>query len=311
MKTQTRSTLETVLLEIYCHLNTPTSLGCWLRFKHGVLGELVAMTINPLNYLDTVSGAKKFAKDYQAVKLLSKFDILKIKGLSQEDLVKKAIAAFYEGEKRCAATNIFLRNLRDWDPLASEAGPVLALREILRRTKKITGRILGKLDQAKFNLRFGPGTTAELSGGSTFKTVLDKLAHGPTVTPSATEVFKWFHDATPWEASRMEAGLPYLSFIEGNKFTVVPKKATALRGIASEPGGNLLVQLGVGGYMKGRLSRWGIYVDRSSTVSPTSWANRVLINGVLTRRAALREQVAERENKLRSRGQEVHGRLAL
>jgi len=49
--------------------------------------------------------------------------------------------------------------------------------------------------------------------------------------------------------------------VDGNRITFVPKNALTERSIAIEPAMNLMLQLGVDGYIRTRLKRWGIDLD--------------------------------------------------
>jgi len=59
------------------------------------------------------------------------------------------------------------------------------------------------------------------------------------------------------------------SVVKGNRITTVPKDGRKDRPIAIEPTMNLMLQLGVDGYIRKRLRRWGINLD-------SAYSNRVL-----------------------------------
>lgn len=52
-----------------------------------------------------------------------------------------------------------------------------------------------------------------------------------------------------------------LNVVEGNRITFVPKNSQTDRSIAIEPSLNLYLQLGVDGYIRRRLKRWGVDLD--------------------------------------------------
>jgi len=52
-----------------------------------------------------------------------------------------------------------------------------------------------------------------------------------------------------------------LKIVPGNRITFVPKNAKTERSIAIEPAMNLMLQLGVDGYIRKRLKRWGVDID--------------------------------------------------
>lgn len=253
--------LRKVAMSLYEHLNTPRSLSCWLLAKHGkgpLEGDqLVMMTVDPRNYLDSPEGAERFRRDAQAVNFLRKSPLVRTtfnKRLTAEGTFEKC-------EALCAETNRFLELLS----LRSSVSNIPVcdeLRRILDGARKIASRILGPIPD-DLPGRFGPGTSAELKG-STYATVADKLLVKPLVTPSCQALFELEFWRTHWGRSRLESGLPLPGVIRGNRFTTVPKDAKTLRGICIEPLGNLWVQLGIGGYLKRRLAAVGLKVGRST-----------------------------------------------
>lgn len=52
-----------------------------------------------------------------------------------------------------------------------------------------------------------------------------------------------------------------INIVDGNRITFVPKSALTERTIAIEPAMNLYLQLGVDGYIRRRLKRWGVDID--------------------------------------------------
>lgn len=253
--------LRKVAMSLYEHLNTPRSLSCFLLLKYGSSpldgDQLVTLTTDPRNYMDTTVGAELFRRDTQATDFLRKSPLV----ITSFDLKKRALDVFHECEAQCKVTNEFL-GLLQLRTQASNIPVCDEIRRILDGARKIAGRILGSIPD-DLPGRFGPGTSAELKG-STYATVADKLLTKPFVTPDCQALFEHEFWRTHWGRSRLVAGLPLPGTIRGNRFTTVPKDSKSLRGICVEPLGNLWVQLGIGGYLKRRLAGVGLKVGRSS-----------------------------------------------
>jgi len=100
-----RLTTDEAALRIFELLDTPVSLGCYLRLKHGEIRQLIEATaVNPTDYCLMIVKemhphlresaerdlAERFRKDYQAVSLLSKLD--------REIGIDKELVAFQKWE---------------------------------------------------------------------------------------------------------------------------------------------------------------------------------------------------------------------
>lgn len=230
---------------------------------------IASLRCDPHSYDDTPTGESLFQRDYQACEFLRKSPLLPIEGINRQ---KSAVDTFHQCETECASTNYFLELIdtvttrvgaRPYDERVEVPEHPIAFRlaSILDRARKICGRVLGDLPN-DLNCRFGPGTTFELKG-SPYTTVLDKLATVPTATPSCLPIFEWSFYRTLWGRWRTVEVLPLPGPSRGNRFTTVPKDALKFRGICIEPVGNLWVQLGIGGYLKGRLASVGLHVGKS------------------------------------------------
>lgn len=256
--------LQAVATQLFCRLSTSRALTCLILMRHREWDQLAQLQVDPLHYLDTVSGAKRFFDDNQATAFLRKSPLLD----TSWDRSEVALATFDKCEQQCCETNYVLQLFQH---LPRGESPVAdRLLDILSRARKIAGRILGPLpDSLEFGI--GPGTCFELKG-STFSTLADKVGVTPTTTPDARLVFEHIYRGCLIDRVRQELGLPFLGTSRGNRFTTVPKDAKTDRGICIEPFGNLACQLGVGRYLKGRLSKVGLHVNTSGVSSdPLDW----------------------------------------
>lgn len=256
--------LEAVATQLFVTLNTPRALSCLILMRHREWDQLATMATRPLDYLDTVTGAYHYYLDNMASSFLRKCPLLK----TSWDREENAKLLFQKSEKQCAETNYCL-SLYQHLP-AGESRVADRLLEILRGAKKLAGRILGPLPNS-LEFGFGPGTCFELRE-RTFSTLGDKVDVTPHVTRPAEMVFDHIYRGTIMDRVRTELGRPYLEYARGNRFTTVPKDGKTNRGICIEPLGNLAVQLGIGRYLKGRLSRVGLHVNTSGVSdSPLDW----------------------------------------
>jgi hypothetical protein len=234
------------------NLGSPRSLKVFLLIKHREWDQLATLAIDPAEYLDTVTGVYRYSKDAQAFDLLRKLPLP-----TTWDRRKVAIQTFEDCESKCLLTNLFIdcftQDLVPLDPALARLGL------LTKRAKKWISRCLGPIPEALIG-RFGPGTSFELRG-SPYSTVADKVCTIPTATLDCEPIFRLLAENTEWFKARQREGLPFMASANGNRFTTVPKDGKTDRGICIEPLGNLFCQLGVGTYMKGRLSKVGIFVD--------------------------------------------------
>lgn len=233
--------------KLFESIDTPISLGIYLRMKYELWEDIAGLRISPMAYLDTVTGAKKFALDYQAVSYLRKYDGLPIKG---QDLLKKAKDAFFESERGNKLTNMRLSILEH--PI----GVHPTILGVLHKTRKHMEKILGPLPQF-LEGKFGPGTLFEFSRGHgvVYRNIAGKLTSAIHCTPASTAIVENTVRPTWWFRS-LCAGDPSdtaFRIVPGNRFTTAPKDALNLRGICVEAGGNMFAQLGVGKHIRRRL----------------------------------------------------------
>lgn len=262
--------LRKVAVALYCHLQTPVSLKCEILLRYREWDQLATVAIDPSHYPEGPWGADRFRRDAQAINFLRKSPKLPTSFKRR----KAAEDTFWECEKQCYQTNQYFDLLKypSIGPMAQFEG---RLRDILSRARKYAGRILGKLPD-EISGRFGPGTSFELEK-QRYSTAADKLWVQPHATKDCMPLFEHAYWPTNWGRTRLRLGLPLPGLVRGNRFTTVPKDATKDRGICVEPLGNLWCQLGIGSYLKRRLSHVGIRVDRKGagffSLNGDTWAD--------------------------------------
>jgi hypothetical protein len=233
-------------------LESARSLKVFLLLKNREWDQLAALAIDPSEYLDTVTGVWLYSKDAQAYNLIRKLPLP-----TTWDRRKVAFQTFEDCESKCLLTNLlidcFNQDLYPGDPALARIG------FLTNRAKNWISRCLGSLPKTLTG-RFGPGTSFELRD-SPYSTVADKVCTTPTSTRDCEAVFRLLAENTEWFKARQREGLPFMYPASGNRFTTVQKDGKTDRGICIEPLGNIYCQLGVGSYMKGRLSDVGIFVD--------------------------------------------------
>lgn len=228
-------------------VDTPVSLGAWLRFEHDQLA-LAKMEINPKDYQE----AEAFAKDYLVVSFLSKWKGLKT-GL---DLDAEALQRFIAAEDICRETNLRIRKAR-----LGGINPFVAA--VIYTAQRKIAALIGPASYFKIEPWFGwgPGATYEIPRRRAF--VDTKMSELPfAVTPKADRLFRSvLGDDLHWSSA---VGPALTTKVEACRIEAVPKNAKTHRIIAIEPRANSFLQKGVGGYFRSRLKRVGIDLDDQS-----------------------------------------------
>lgn len=232
-------------------IDTPVSLGCWLRYKYDQV-ELAKADINPRDYLD----AAAFAPDYAVVSFLSKY-----KGLHTGiDTEQVALQRFTLAEQRCRAANEAFRAMR--------SGASSPWHAVFHSASRKIARLLGPFSLFCVDGRegWGPGATLEIPRRRAFPDT--KMCELPiTVTRSALDYLKsTIESDLHWSYAilGMFPEGPYsllrstFKVVPGNRLTTVPKNAKTDRVIAVEPRGNSFLQKSAGAYIRSRLKRVGV-----------------------------------------------------
>lgn len=230
-----------LLLRVCEEVDTPVSLGIYIRTKNGALGDVLGMRANPDSYTDP----QRFLLDRIPIDLLRKCRDL----LPNNKLREQAITNFYLAEDQCLETNHRFSLL---EPEVQWTVGDTPIGRFVRQVKKEVERMIGARPNLSFieaNARFGPGATFESVGK--LSTIADKIDNVPTCTdPRILATFPgffetWWHRANPKSMACV--------FVNGNRFTTVPKDSKTDRGISIEPSINLYYQLGVGKLLRHRI----------------------------------------------------------
>jgi len=218
-------------------LNTPRSLAVWIMFSNNEHDSLLALDVDPHNYVDP----EMFRLDYLATKFLSKADFLS----TTIDKKKVAIGSFLSAESSCRIVNrdafktAYVKSKRfDWVHNAS-----------IRKIEDILGSFSGRelFDCANW----GPGVTLDKNVKSD-TSAANKFRFEGGITRDLHDFVSHLHElAYPtWKVS--------FTFHIGNKIVTVPKNSKTDRTIAIEPGINLWYQKAIGLMIRRRLLRYGL-----------------------------------------------------
>lgn len=234
--------VERAILALMEDLASPVSLKVSCLIKAREWDQIANLAIDPLKYLDPES----YWRDATAVSILRKWEQM------PTSFDRKAIAEenFLSCEEQCFKSNLRLL------PYLSPGLPdtEIGVHAYFERVRKICTGIIGDRPPAYVEGRFGPGSTFGDRGDLT--TIPDKISSSPTITPDAWPYhFQW--TGTIWAHTCASSGTE-TTYVQGNRFTTVPKDCKKDRGIAVEPSINLFYQLGYGRALRSRLKSAGI-----------------------------------------------------
>lgn len=215
---------------------------------------------------------EQFYAKYQVSALLKKYQF----PTDRKARVDAALEKFRAAELACLSFNQYgSRNLAMLtDPL--ELSCYTYAREFLSR---LLGEVLPDFDRLTLWSRHGPGSNLDTKDGRI--SLYDKYKSWPySCTSGALELarsaieaderwlgaleddYRKVHGIEPWRIlDRKVFWSNVLHVVPGNRIAFVPKNARTERSIAIEPCMNLYLQLGVDGYIRRRLKRWGIDLD--------------------------------------------------
>lgn len=272
-------------------INTPLSLGLFLRLKYGVeLSTLVSRS--PLSYLDCES----YAADAQVHALVKKCKDLRNNASALRD---KAFEKWLLAEKQCFATNRRFYHYLDTGFFPGENQ--CFFHTFVEDVRRIMAEALGPCPH---NLRgaFGPGRTVLIKRAVSIE---EKFSQSPEMTAAAWVHVRsempglWSH-AVAGELFSPDHPVVDLPIVKGNVWGSVPKNSQTDRSIGFEPSFNLFIQKGIGSLLKARLCRVGLLDQRSRSA--------VYKNGHLYRGRAAR--LAQDHHRQLAKAASVDGSLA-
>lgn len=258
-KKATHGAVMSAALLFWKELDTPRSLGLYLRAKYGLWQEIAEARIFPIEY----NSADGFRRDYAAISFLRKYPKLPI----HVDRKANAVVKFREAENSCAQTNERMRlwKCRVLKPLDPRFDAVM-----YRAKSKITNLLsVLDLDEISRMMRWGPGATSATKGAHV--SAYNKFDAAPECTLSSLRHGWASVNSVPTWAQAV-AGAEYpcsvlpsaFRVVPGNRLTFVPKDALIDRMIGIEPHMNIWVQLGFGGAIRRRLKHKGIDLSDQS-----------------------------------------------
>jgi hypothetical protein len=234
-------------------LDTPVTLGLWLRAKYGCWEDVISKRPNPLDYHDAV----RFRSDYVACAFLRKYPGLPMNVNRKEN----ALVKFFEAERACGLTNHRLRSYKRGLLTSNEA----QVMRVLQRAQSKIAYILSDLDLNEVfeGMRWGPGSTYSIGGPDV--SAYRKFGTSPEVTEGCLPYAQAAINSTPtWAQALLGTVNPCsvlrsaFQVVPGNRVTTVPKDARTDRVIAIEPTMNIYCQLGAGGAIRRRLAKLGL-----------------------------------------------------
>lgn len=241
--------VQDAILPVMAELDTARSLTVSILLRCGEYRQLSELKVDPDHY----DSAVRYAKDCAATDLLRKYQGLPT-GI---DLEGAAIESFYESERKCAATNVRLKDFTE-NNVVNHDGCLPEIYQVIDSMRQFCREVLGALP-SDVDLRFGPGATVSDEGR--LATVPDKLSSVPTMTSGFSCMIPvWDH--TAWARAhyrRQHANLSTpVQTVRGNIFFTVVKDCTKRRGAAKGPSLNVAYQLAGGRLVRDRLLALGV-----------------------------------------------------
>jgi len=189
------------------------------------------------------------------------------------DKQAEALKTWKQAERNCSAYN-----LRGWKALMCDGKPSEALQLMQQFCLNVLGAV-PDLDRLTQKMRHGPGATTS-SRRSEANPYFKNMALPYRVASNALDLAKWTistderwigvleshlrdkYGIQPWCILNQDAfWAEVLSPENTNRVSFVPKTVKTDRSIAVEPLLNVYLQLGVDGFIRHRLKRWGVNLD--------------------------------------------------
>lgn len=230
-------------MSLMASLNCPRALTVAILIRYGEWKELVQLSTNPLEYVDS----EAYYRAAQATDFLRKYPALP----TGFNTLERAKVDWAKAEKMCFVTNRRLYEIMDFGTLNGGPAPDWLL-SIVGRIRKIVRQMIGEGPRlSELIPRFGPGAT--VSDRSDWTTIPDKITSSPTMTTGATP-FAVHWVCTAWARAAKCLGRE-MRYVRGNSFFTVPKDATKDRSCGKEPSLNVAYQLALGQAIRRRLKR--------------------------------------------------------
>ncbi len=249
--------MRTVVQSLCERINSPRSLSVWLCFQYNQ-EALLDLPLTDIATNDTPS----FQLDYFITEYLSKYKGLKT-SINQKAV---ALGKWRLAEIQCKEINIKFREYR-FRPFTGRVEAAL-----FRAQRKIAA-VLGTLNVALAldSCKWGPGATFDMRREDA--TPDNKISRSISVTPAALPYMRALVESDPHWVSCFTGIIPdgavsllpmNFKIVRGSRFLTVPKSAKTDRCIAAEPTGNSFLQQGVHKYLRRRLMRFGVDLDKQS-----------------------------------------------
>lgn len=229
-------------------------------------------TWGPQSITSSGLSVDEFYARYQASSLLKKFQFPTDANARRAEALKK----FHASEAACRNYNDFhSKRLVDLEDIV-ELECFTYAKQFL---SKLLGEELPEWDKLTLWSRHGPGSNLDTQ--SRRISLYDKYSNWPYSCTSGSLAYarlaiesdeRWLgaleadyrekHGIEPWRILNREVFWSnVLKVVPGNRITFVPKNSLTDRSIAIEPCMNLYLQLGVDGFIRRRLLRWGVDLD--------------------------------------------------
>lgn len=241
--------IEQIFFALCKTVDSPVSLGLWLRCKHKVYDDIATFSVDPADYLQ----ADAFRQDYLVANYIKKNVALPC-GF---DTKAEAFASFVESETTCQKTNLELPARKRRSRITTTS-----LSSILFTAQKKIAKVLGPLDESDWldRCKWGPGATfslkrdeSHLHNKLTLSQIDVTLAALPYLRKAMAYDLHWLRARLPEIAGPCCLLDDSYTVVRGGRFGVVPKNAKTDRCICVEPTGNTFLQGGVGKFMRMRL----------------------------------------------------------
>lgn len=233
--------------DILVSLDSALSLSVFILLENEEYQQVIEKVVRPIDYCD----APTFRKDYQAVKLLSKFPFPR----PQRELQSRAIETYNKCELRCRSVNESIRG----QTLSPRTQSILLIAQ--RKISSVLGNL--RVEEVLAESNFGPRSDLDAKNPRT--TAYDKLEKG-SITAAACKYLRYLPSSVMVALGlSFWKGLPNdINIVPGNRVTFVPKNSKTYRTISVEPRWNVYFQKGVGRYIRRRLKLFGIDLDNQS-----------------------------------------------